>query len=294
MKRILFFAFMCLSFADLQSQMADFRPINMEPAAKWVSLPGGVNLNYFEQGTRIGLSVILLHGYTDSYHSFDSILPYLKDGLHVYAITLRGFGDSDKPADEYDPEIMARDVSQFMDVLNIESAVLIGHSMGSAVAQKFALDYPGKTKALVLMSSFINFSRNPVVKELIGAINEMKTVDQEFAKAFQRSTFEKMIDSNYFKLLVGESMKAPIHVWKFVMKGFQPTDYSNELVRIVIPSLILWGDKDKVSTIEDQTELHEKLKQSSFIRYHNIGHAPHWEQPERVANDINAFLEKHK
>jgi pimeloyl-ACP methyl ester carboxylesterase len=63
------------------------------------SLRGGLRLEYVEQGDRNGLPVVLLHGYTDSWHSYERVPPYLPRNLRVFAISQRGHGDSDRPAD---------------------------------------------------------------------------------------------------------------------------------------------------------------------------------------------------
>ena len=291
MKRILFFIITLIAINQAHAQMASSRLLNIEPSSKRITLPGNLTLNYYEKGSKLGVPVILLHGYTDSYHTYDSLLPFLNDKGHFYAVTLRGFGDSDKPEGVYSPTILASDINNFMQKLNIESAILIGHSMGAAVAQRFALDYPGKTKALVLISTISDFRTNPLVQELSESINAMKATDYEFARAFQRSSIEKMIDSSYFNLLVGESMKVPLHVWKSTITALKNIDYSNELGAIKAPVLILYGEKDPLCPRNGQIAMQKKLKQSRLIGYRDIGHTPHWEIPEKTATDINFFLE---
>ena len=111
-------------------------------AAKHVDLADGTRLAYVEQGDTNGVPVILLHGYTDSWRSYERVLPHLPQSLRVLAVTQRGHGDSGKPDGEYESRVFARDVANFMDTLGIERAVIVGHSMGSTVAQRFAVDYP--------------------------------------------------------------------------------------------------------------------------------------------------------
>jgi non-heme chloroperoxidase len=100
--------------------------------------------------------VLLLHGVTDSWHSFELVLPHLPESIHAFALTQRGHGDADHPAAGYGPHKFASDVAAFMDTFEVGSAVIVGYSMSTSIAQRFALDYPERTRGLVLMGSFVS------------------------------------------------------------------------------------------------------------------------------------------
>ena len=129
-------------------------------AAKHVDLADGTRLAYVEQGDTNGVPVILLHGYTDSWRSYERVLPHLPQSVRVLAVTQRGHGDSGKPDGEYESRVFARDVANFMDTLGIERAVIVGHSMGATVAQRFAVEYPRRVRALVLEGAFMPRTRS--------------------------------------------------------------------------------------------------------------------------------------
>src|SRR5215207_10629296 len=116
-------------------------------------LPTGVRLRYAEQGDPAGRPVVMLHGYTDSSFSFSRALPLLDPGRRVYALDLRGHGDSERPAGGYAVSDFAADVLAFMDARGLERATLVGHCMGSLVAQRVALVAPQRVERLVLVSS---------------------------------------------------------------------------------------------------------------------------------------------
>jgi pimeloyl-ACP methyl ester carboxylesterase len=120
---------------------------------KSIQLPTGVRLQYAEQGMTTGIPVILLHGFTDSWHSWELVLPYLPEGIHAFALSQRGYGDSGRPPEGYDPQDFATDVAAFMEAMHIEKAIVVGHSVGAVIAQKFAIDYPSKTMGIVLTGS---------------------------------------------------------------------------------------------------------------------------------------------
>src|SRR5215813_5937014 len=116
-------------------------------------LSTGVRLRYAESGDPAGHPIILLHGYTDSWFSFSRALPYFDPSHHVYILDQRGHGDSDRPASGYTFSDFAADVIAFMEAKGIKRATLVGHSMGSIVAQGVALLAPERVERLVLIGS---------------------------------------------------------------------------------------------------------------------------------------------
>src|SRR5687767_7666544 len=130
-----------------------------------VALPTGVTLPFVEQGDPAGVPVVLLHGGTDSWRSFQPVLPYLPSSIRAFALSRRGHGDASRPAAGYHPRDFAADVAAFLDSQGLESAVIAGHSMGSTIALRFALDYPERTRGLVPMGALVRYAANPVIAE---------------------------------------------------------------------------------------------------------------------------------
>lgn len=160
---------------------------NIKPVIKSVELPNRVKLSYVEQGDPAGVPVILLHGITDSWRSYERVAPYLPASIHAFALSQRGHGDSDRPVAGYHPRDFAADVVAFMDALKLERAVIAGHSMGSLIAQRFALDYPDRALGIALIGSFITLRGNPGVAELWDAVSKLTDpIDPDFALEFQR------------------------------------------------------------------------------------------------------------
>jgi non-heme chloroperoxidase len=104
----------------------------------------GPMLHYAEQGDPGGEALLFIHGWPDSWFSFSRVLPLLPTAYHAYAIDLRGFGDSERPADSYTIDQFATDVVAFMDAVGIARATLIGHSMGTFIARRVA--HPAETR----------------------------------------------------------------------------------------------------------------------------------------------------
>jgi len=107
-----------------------------------IRLSTGVRLSYVEKGPADGQPVIFLHGYSDSRFSYSRVLPLLPGNVRAFALSLRGHGDSDRPTSGYAMQDLAADVIAFMDAKRIVRATIVGHSMGSIVAQQVALAAP--------------------------------------------------------------------------------------------------------------------------------------------------------
>ncbi|KIC96181.1 hypothetical protein OI18_02530 [Flavihumibacter solisilvae] len=256
-----------------------------------MELPNRVKLEFVETGKSNGVPVIFLHGITDSWQSFKLVLPHLPKSIHAYAITLRGHGDSDKPPAGYQPEDFANDIAAFMDAEKISEAYIVGHSMGSTIAQRFLLSYPGKVKGVVLIGAFAGYPGNAPISEFYQAvINLEDPIDQSFANDFQLSTTASPVPESYFNTMVGESLKVPAFVWRAALEGLISVNYTEQLSAVTKRVTIFWGAEDGFCPRSDQDKLLAAISGSSLIVYEGTGHALHWEEPRRFANDLVAFI----
>jgi non-heme chloroperoxidase len=263
----------------------------MTPATSSVELPHGVRLPYVEQGDPHGVPVLLLHGITDSWRSFERVLPHLPNSIRVFALSQRGHGDADRPAAGYRPQDFAADLAAFMDALKLGPAVITGHSMGASIAQRFAIDYPGRTLGLGLIGALTTWRGHPDFVELWTSIVSTLTdpIDPDFVREFQESTLARPVPPAFLETVVRESLKLPARVWKAVLlEGLLEADFSGELAKIQAPTLIFWGDQDAL-TRRGQEALTAAIAGSRLVVYPGAGHGLHWEEPERFAADLTAF-----
>jgi pimeloyl-ACP methyl ester carboxylesterase len=234
--------------------------------------------------------VILLHGITDSWFSFSRVLPELSPEYRVYVPDLRGHGDSDRPDEGYTPRDMAADVLGFMDVLGIARATLVGHSMGTFVAQQAALLAPARVAGLVLIGSATT-GRNQVTLELEQALARLPdAVPEDFAREFQSSTIHHPVPEPFLDRVVAECRKAPARVWHRAMVGLIGTEPFAGLPGSAIPTLLIWGDRDALFSRAEQEALVSMLPIASLRVYRETGHAPHWERPKQVVRDLERYL----
>lgn len=256
-----------------------------------IELSSGIRLEYVDRGPRgADPAVVLIHGWPDSWRSFEPVLDVLPDDVRAISVSLRGFGDSDAPGGDYGPSTLAGDVVKLLDRLAVSSPVVVGHSMGSMVAQHIALRRP--VGGLVLIGGFSHLPDDAAGElwEVVSALDD--PIDVDFVREFQASTLAAPVPARFFDQLVTESLKAPARVWREAFDGLRRSDLRGELARIEAPTLLVWGDHDALIPRSEQEHLLAALPAARLEVYAGAGHSPNWEQPERVAADIAAFTRR--
>lgn len=239
-----------------------------------------------------GEPLVLLHGYSDSWRSYLPLMRELPSSMRLVALSQRGHGDSSKPTAAYGTEVMARDLARVMDHLGIARAVVVGHSMGSLVAQRFAQDHADRVSRLVLIGAFASLKGNPGAEALWrDAISTMTDpVPPAFARDFQSSCLARPVPEEFLSEVVAESLKLPAHVWRNALEAVMNEDRSHLLGRIVAPTTIIWGDRDAFCGKAEQERLARSIPGARLLVYEGTGHAPHWEEPARAAADLVATV----
>ena len=256
-----------------------------------IRLRNGVTLRYVEQGPAGALPIILLHGFPDSWRSYETVLAHLPRSVRVIALSQRGFGNSDKPDAGYRPHDLAADLDNFMAARNISEAIIVGHSMGALVAQRFAIDYPQRVAGLALIGTFNPQGCKDELAELVETVNQMEgSVDAEFVRAFQASTLAQPVPDEFFRTVVAEGARLPLSVWRPVVKEIAAYDDFAELSRISAPTVLFWGERDAFSTFEQQQELERQIPNAELRVYAGAGHSLQWEEPKRFAGDLVNFM----
>ncbi|HSA56764.1 MAG TPA: alpha/beta hydrolase, partial [Gemmatimonadaceae bacterium] len=256
-----------------------------------VSLATGVALDVAERGRRDGKPVLFLHGYTDSRVSFARVLPALPAGIRAIVPSMRGHGDSERPECCYRPTDFAADAVALLDALGIPRATIVGHSLGSFIAQRIALEYPERVDRLVLVGSGYS-PRVAAAVEFLQVVNALQDpVPAELIRDFQQSTLFAPVSAEFFSKILGESGKLPARVWRDVLNALLQHEGMGDLGRIRSPTLVVWGDQDQYWTRDQQEGLLRLIPGARLLVYEKIGHAPNWEAPGRFAADVVRFLE---
>jgi pimeloyl-ACP methyl ester carboxylesterase len=258
-----------------------------------VALSTGVTLPYVEQGEQSGVPVILLHGPTDSWRSFEILLAQLPASVRAFALSQRGHGDADRPELGYRPEDFAGDVVAFMNTVGLESAVLAGHSGAGFTARRVALDHPDRVLGLVLIAAPQSLRDNTDFRDFLQTVSKLTDpVDPDFVREFVRSTVTQPVSFAFLETAITECCKVPARVWQATLSGLLEGDVPPTRESASVPALLIWGDQDEICPLSQQQALMAAIPDASLAIYHGAGHSPHWEQPQRSAADIAAFAER--
>ncbi|MEO1353808.1 MAG: alpha/beta hydrolase [Cyanobacteria bacterium J06635_15] len=243
-------------------------------------------------------AIILLHGYTDSWRSFEEMLKQLPlDNFNqpVFALDMRGHGESSSEPNAYTQVDFADDIAAFMDKLKIGKAVVVGHSMGGLVAHQFAVSYPNKVEALVLIATTATMAGSALIAEIkpiIDSFDPDNPAPTDFVEEFQSSTFYKGAAPRVAHRYVSDSLRLRGLVWQETLNDLGKEDHRDLLPNIIAPTLILWGDQDNVFGEEEQTELRNLIPNSTLVIFHDAGHALNVERVEGVVDAIKVFVDE--
>lgn len=273
---------------ELQTEIAQADWVG---AKQSVDLDTGITMKYVEMGQEDGEPLVLIHGMTDNSRSWSLIAPYFADTYHLYMIDLRGHGDTDKPDMRmYDTALYAADVASFMDAMEIESADVMGHSLGSMITQTLAINYPEKVEKIVLEStaSVVPSDLGTYLYDTAKSFGEEGPDDEFMAEWYANPN---PVDEEFLEYEMSESQALPTYDWLQICKGFCYSDLTLVMPELEADTLILWGSADALFVQEDQDQIRELIPQAEFIAYEGNGHNIQWEIPETMAQDVIEFLE---
>lgn len=258
----------------------------------------GTRLRIVDSGR--GTAVVFLHGFGASMYSWRKTLPPVAAaGYRVIAIDNRGFGFSDKPAHGYRNAEYAHLVVTLLDSLGIASAVLVGHSMGGAIAAEVALAYPDRVRGLVLIDAAGYGVRWPGVlkaarSQLVGA-TVTRFRSRWVTGRILRSTYadpskvtEADVDQYYAPVPEPDYGRA----LRGVLREFRFDTLVGRLGGLQTPTLVLWGDADSWIPVRDGSRLARELPRGAFMVIARTGHAAAEESPDEVNRLLLEFLKE--
>lgn len=236
---------------------------------------------------------IFLHGLSDS-SQFFSILNKDLNGFNVIEPDLRGHGESNHDV-EISMELLTEDLRNLLDELEVKKANILGFSLGSLIAQNFALEFPERVKSLIICSGYSKCNHE--------LSETFKNLEELTEKGGISSFFDEMIKLVYTKdylLKHGElykfreatvqmNSKASILKCLRICRNF---NVESELSEIKVPSLIMYGSKDLLVPPENSQVIHGGIKNSELLSF-PMGH--NFFLPEnirKIAMEIQRFLLK--
>jgi pimeloyl-ACP methyl ester carboxylesterase len=255
----------------------------------WTTLSNLRTYHFIKAGPKNAPALLFLHGYADSWRSVEPLIPYLSKNFRIYALDQRGHGQTDDDFDRFTIDDFAADAADFIRWVIERPVILVGHSFGSLVAQRVAVEHKDLVSRLVLISAADHAAGNSVLTEMRDALGGLgEKIPRSFVQDFQAGMISTPLFLGQLDIFVNESMRVSPMVWRKTAESLAG-DGKVVAGQIAAPTLVLWGANDPVFSVETQQRLMTLLKDGRLQVYPEVGHAPNWEEPETVARDIAAF-----
>jgi pimeloyl-ACP methyl ester carboxylesterase len=255
-----------------------------------------------------GETILLIHGMAGSSRTWRAVMPTLAQHYQVLAPDLVGHGSSEKPPGDYSLGAFASGLRDLMDVLDVDRATVVGQSLGGGVAMQFAYQFPERCTRLVLVSS------GGLGREVSWMLRALSLPGSELvlpvvAPAFVRERGNAIsvwlrdhgVKSQraaemwqaYISLSQPENRRAFLRTLRAVVDpGGQAVDASDRLyLTESMPTLIIWGDNDKIIPVAHAHTAHAALPGSRLEIFEGAGHFPQVEAPEQFVDVVVDFIE---
>jgi pimeloyl-ACP methyl ester carboxylesterase len=258
----------------------------------------GIELYYEIHGS--GKPLVLISGLGYSLWQWHKMVPFLAEYFQVITFDNRGVGQSDKPAGPYTSQMLAADTVGLLDALHIEKAIVMGHSMGGFIAQAMALDFQQRVEKLILCSTNFGGPHHvPVTPEAMKVLTDVSSdAVTRFKNGLVVSTAPGWAERN--PQMIQEWIEwrsanpiepGPYQAQLAIGLGLLPeaAAFEDQLPRLRIPTLVLFGEHDKVVPPENATLLSKKIANSKVVILPEAGHFFPMEIPEAAARAVIEF-----
>lgn len=248
--------------------------------------------------------VLFIHGLGASMYAWrHTLAPVLDAGYRVIAFDNRGFGFTDDggAAGPFDNAAYVRLAIALLDSLGVGSAVVVGHSMGGAIAAELALAHPGRVRALVLLSSagadvrlpfVLRVARWPIAGALVTMLRGRGTTARVLRSTYadpSRVT-EEDIDQYYAPVprrAFGRALRGVLRDFRF-----DTLVTRLETATVAAPTLVIWGARDAWIPVREGSRIAALLPRAVFVAVPDAGHAVAEEAPDVVNRLVLEFLKE--
>jgi len=269
--------------------------------AEFIKVETNVNLHLTDAGE--GKAIVLIHGWPLSDEMYEyQYSDLVNKNFRVIGITLRGFGKSDKPFGGYSYDVHALDIKRVLDKLDIKDAMLVGFSMGGAIAVRFVAAYnETQVSKLVLAGAAVpswtqreDFPYNlpqSAVDDLIKLnYKDRPKLLADFAKIF--SATETALNDGIGSWLNSIGLSASSHATAECLVALRDSDLRPDLEKIKIPTLILHGKNDKICSFDLAEQMKAGISDSKLVVFEKSGHSLFLEETKKFNSELIKFAEK--
>lgn len=279
--------------------VAQLQPRWAPPPSVFVEV-AGMNVHLRDEGPREDASpIVLLHGTSASLHTWQGWADALKGQRRVIRFDLPGFGlTGPAPDGDYSIESYVRFVTAMLDQLGVTRCVLGGNSLGGAVSWQTALAQPSRVEKLVLVDSGgypvhstsvplgFRLARIPMLGRLLEHTLPRSVVENSVRNVYgdPSKVTQELVD-RYFELTLREGNRRAL-----VERFKQPPPDPRRIAGLKLPTLILWGGRDRLIPPDDAERFHRDIAGSTLEMFDDLGHTPQEEDPARTMVAVKQFL----
>ena len=238
---------------------------------------------WLEEGTK-GRAIILLHGLMGGVENFGEMVDFISAKYKVYGLDLKLF--EGRTILKVSVKALSDYLFEFMNQINVNSAVLIGNSMGGHIGLIFAKDHPEKVYALILTGS------SGLFEESMGSSFPRRGDKNYIRKKTEEVFYDPKVATDELVDKVFEIANNRISVLKLLgyAKSAIRHNMENDIPMIKQPTCLIWGANDKVTPPHVAEEFHKLLPNSELNWIPRCGHAAMWEHPKRFSEIVLKFL----
>ncbi len=242
-----------------------------------------VDLYYEEYGQ--GIPVVFLHGFPFDHTIWEPLVPLLRDQARMILPDLRGFGHSPVTEGVYPMRLLAEDIAHLMDRLEIEKAVLVGHSMGGYASLSFAQAYPGRLLGLGLVATHAA-ADSPERRQTRYKLAE--SVVHKGARVVASNMVSTLTPRKELLEPINELiLRAHPEGIAGALKGMaERHDLTGALSGITVPAVVIVGKADQLLLRENVETMAQMLPKGWLVEIPNAGHMLTMEDPQAVADAL--------
>lgn len=256
----------------------------------YVRVEPGVKLFVEDINPAGSKTIVFLHGWPLNHKQFEyqfHVLPAM--GYRCIGIDWRGFGKSDKPMGGYLYNRLADDIRRVIDVLQLDSFTLVGHSTGGSIAIRYMSRHQGYgVSELVLVDAAapIGFTAETAEHYLKEALNDRPKMMQDVTDGFFFQYITKPLSEWFFQM----GLQAAGWSTAAIIKMLRDEKLDMDLSKILAPTLIIHGVHDKVIPFSQAQELNQKIENSQLVPFHYSGHGAFWEERDKFNQLLGQFI----
>lgn len=253
-----------------------------------------MKLHYTLHSPEHSETVLLLHGMGSSGDDWVLQVPALTPRYRVLTPDARGHGQSGKPPGPYSIPQMADDVVELLDDLKIDSAHLVGLSMGGCIGLQMAVAHPDRVRSFVSVNSFAKI-RAAGWRGFARFLHRMWTLSfgtmDDVAEPLARTMFPKPEQEEIRRLTVKRIAANSKGPYRATLRACVEFNALPHLSRVKCPALIVAGDRDLTVSMAVKKEMHRGLPQAELVIVPDSGHATPIDQPEKFNEILLGFLQ---